>query len=134
MFLQRKAVRHFQRRPQFVFRAGALGVGRTNDHVTRKRIALKHPIKRAVDFIFRNFPRDKRAIGEIGRKQRLPDPANRSRAQHGGDPRRHNIDVDAGAARDFLERLAHEAFDLVLRNGEDLGVDRIVMLDRQHAN
>jgi len=95
MFLQRKPARDFQRCPKFVFGAGADRVGRTNDDVARKRIALKHPIKGAVDLFFRNFPRDERAVGEVGREQCLPDATDRSGAEHGGDPRHHNIDVHA---------------------------------------
>ena len=42
-------------------------------------------------------------------EQRLPDPADRSGAQHGRDPRHHNIDIHARASRDFLEWFTDEA-------------------------
>jgi len=60
-------------------------------------------------------------------------PANSSGAQHRGDARRDKIDVYTGALRSLYEGFAHKAFDLVLGNGENLGVNRIVMLDRQHG-
>ena len=75
-----------------------------------------------------------RTVGEIGREQSLPDAANCSRAQHCRDARHDKIDIYAATLRDFLERLAHEALDLVLRNRENLGVDGIVVLDWQHGN
>ena len=133
MFLQGKPARHFQRRPKFVFGAGADRIRRTNDNVTRKWIALKHPIKRAIDLFCRNFPGDECAVGEVGREQCLPDATDRSGAEHRRDARHHKIDPHARAARDFLERLPDKACDFVLRNGEDPGVDRIVMLDWQHS-
>ena len=45
MMLQRKSVRHFQRRPKFVIRAGRDRVGRTQNDVAGKRIVLKHVIE-----------------------------------------------------------------------------------------
>ena len=92
--------------------------------MTGKRIALKHPIERAVDFVFGNFPGDQGAIGQVSREQRLPNTANRSGAEHRSDPRHDNIEIHARAARDFLKRLPNKALDLVLRNREDFGVDR----------
>ena len=82
--------------------------------MTRKRVALEHPIKGVVDLILWDFPRDECAIGKIGREQSLPDATNCSRAQHGRDARHDKIDIHAGALRDFLEWLAHETLDLVL--------------------
>ena len=134
MFLQRKSVWHFQRRPKFVFRTGSNRIGGTNDHVARKRVALRHPVERAVDFFLRNFPRHQRAVGEIRRQKSLPDATNSSRTQHRGDPRHHHIDLDIRAARNFFEGFADKPFDLVLRNREDLRVNWIVVLDRQHSD
>ena len=102
--------------------------------MTRKRIALEHPIEGIVDLIRRNFPRDEGAIGKIGREQSLPDAANSACAQHRRDMGRHNIDIDARTPRNFLERLADEAFDFVLRNLENLCVNWIVVLNRQHSD
>ena len=99
-----------------------------------KRVALKHPVERAVDLVFGNFPGHECAIGKIGREQRLPDSANRPRAQHRSDPRHDKIDIHLRPTRDLLKRLAHEALNLVLGNGQDLRIDRIVMLDWQHPN
>src|SRR6516162_6193536 len=98
--------------------------------MTRKRVALKHPIERAVDFCLRNLPRDQRAMGKVCREKRLPNASNGSRAQHRRDPRHYTVDVNTGATRNFLERFTYKAFDFVLRNREDLRVDRIVILDR----
>jgi hypothetical protein len=101
--------------------------------VTRKRVALKHEIESGVDLFFRDFPGHQRAIREICREQCLTHPPNRPGAQHRRDPRHHNIGVDATALRDFLKWLVNEPFDFVLRNGENLFVNRIVVLDREHA-
>ena len=124
----------FHRSPQFVVRSRANSVGRAQYNMAGKRIALEHPLESSVDLIHRNFPRHQRTVSEIRREQSLPDTPDRSRAQHGGYARDHGIDIDAGADCDFLERLAHEAIDLVLRNRENLCVDGIIMLYRQHAN
>jgi hypothetical protein len=102
--------------------------------MTRKRIALEHPVERGVDLLFGNFPRDQGAFSQVGRKQSLPDAPDRPRAQHRGDARHHNLDTYTRAIRDLFERLANEPFDLVFRNGENFCVDRIVMLNRQHTN
>jgi len=63
----------------------------------------------------------------------LPDASDRSRAQHRGDARHHNLDIHTRAIRDLLERLANKSFDLVFRNRENFCVDRIVMLNRKHT-
>ena len=84
--LQRKTVRHFQRRPELVFRTRRDRVGRTQHDMAGKRVALRHVIEGGVDFFRRHFPGDERAIGQVGREQRLAHPAHRAGAQHGGDP------------------------------------------------
>ena len=48
--------------------------------------------------------------------------------------RHHDIPNSRRASRNFLERLAHEPLDLVLRNREDFLVNRNVMLSRQHPD
>ncbi len=96
-----------------------------------KRIALRHVIKSGVDFFRRHFPGDERAIGQIGREQCLADPSHGSGAQHGDDSLEHGLDRQAGTLRNFRKRLANKPGDLVLRDGEDAGIDRVVMLDRQ---
>src|SRR5215475_14459827 len=102
--------------------------------MTRKRIPPKHPVERGVDLIFGNFPSDQGALGQISRKQSLPNAPDRSRAQHRGDARHHNLDTDTGAIRNLLERFANKSFDLVFRNRENFCVDRIIMLNWQHTN
>ena len=134
MLPQRKSMRHFQRRPKFVIRAGGDCIGRAQHHMTGKWIALEHPIERIVDLVRGNFPGHERAIGKIGREQSLPDTANRAGVEHGRDPRHHSIDIYIRAPCNFLEWLAHEAFNFVLRYGENLCVDRVVVLHRQHVD
>ena len=102
--------------------------------MTRKRITLEHPVERGVDLFFRNLPCHQRALSQVGRKQSLPDAPDRSRAQHRGDARHHNVDAHTGAIGNLFERLANKSFDLVFRNRENFRVDRIVVLNRQHAN
>ncbi len=100
--------------------------------MTGERIALEHPIERGFDLFLRNLPRYQRALGQVRREQRLPDAADRAGAQHRRDARHDKIDIHSRPARDFFERLADEAFDFVLRNGEDLRVNRVVVFDRDH--
>jgi hypothetical protein len=64
----------------------------------------------------------------------LPDAPDRPRAQHRGDPRHDHIDTYTRTVRNFLKRLADESFDFVLRNRENVRVNWIVVLNRQHAN
>ncbi len=132
--LERKSARNLQGRPKFVFGARRDRVGRAQDDVAGERIALGHVIESRVDFLRRDFPGDQRAVGEIRGEERLPDPADGSRSQHRRDPRHHGLDGHTGAARDFLERFAHEALDLVLGDGEDLRVDRIVVFNGKHRS
>jgi hypothetical protein len=63
----------------------------------------------------------------------LANPPNRTSAQHGRNPRHYHIGGDADAVRDFLKWFTHEPFDFVLRDGENLFVNRIVVLDWEHA-
>jgi len=102
--------------------------------MTRKRVVLKHPVERVINFFFWNFPGYKRALSQICRKQSLPDAPDRSCTQHRGDARHHILDTYARAIRDLVERLANKSFDLVFRNRENFRVDRIVVLNRQHTN
>ena len=102
--------------------------------MTRKWIALEHPVEGSIDFIFGNFPRYERPLSKVCRKQSLPDSPDRSRAQHGGNASHHILDTHAGAIRDLLERLANKSFDLVFRNRENFCVYRIVVLNRRHSN
>jgi hypothetical protein len=102
--------------------------------MSRKGVVLKHPIEGGVDFVLGNFPRHQGALRQVRRKQSLPDTPYRSGVQHRGNPRHDNIDPDTGTVRDFHKRLADESFDFILRNCENLRVNWIVMLNRQHPN
>src|SRR6476659_10644004 len=110
---QRKSLGSLYSRPKFVVRSSADGVGRAEHHMTRKWIAPKHPVERAVDLFFRNLPCDQRALGQIRCQQSLPDAPDRSRAQHRGDARHHNLDSYTRAIGNFLERFTDKSFDLV---------------------
>ena len=132
VMLKRKSARHFQRCPKFVFRAGCDGIGRAQNNMTGEWVALRHVVEGGLDFFRRDFPGDQRTVREIRGKQGLPHAPNSSRAQHGRDPLHHGRYWHTGAPRDFLERLANEALDLVLGDREDFRVDRIVVFDRQH--
>src|SRR6266567_4021340 len=116
MRLERESLRGLYSRPKFVVRSGAGGVGRAEHDMTRKRITLEHPVERGVDLLFWNLPSHQGALSQVGRKQSLPDAPDRSRAQHRGDARHHNVDTHTRTIRDLLERLANKSFDLVLRN------------------
>src|SRR5438034_9795504 len=102
--------------------------------MTRKRIALEHPIEGIVDLIRRNFPRDEGAIGKIGSEQGLPDAANSACAQHCHDMGRHNTDIQARTPRNFFERLRYDSSALVLRSSENLRANWIVLPNQQQAH
>src|SRR5882724_2463357 len=108
MRLERESLRSLYSRPKLVVRSGADGVGRAEHHMTRKRITLEHPVERGVDLLFWKLPCHQRALGQVGRKQSLPDAPERSRAQHRGDARHHNLYAHTRAIRDLFERLANE--------------------------
>jgi hypothetical protein len=65
-------------------------------------------------------------------KQSLPDAPDRSRAQHRGDARHHNLDTHTRAIRNLLERFAEQILRSCLQKRENFRVDRIVVLNRQH--
>ena len=134
MLPQGKSMGYLHCCPKFVIRAGRGRVSRAQHYVTGKWIALEHPIERIIDLVRGNFPSHERAIGKISREQRLSHPTNRAGVKHGRDPCHHNIDINTRAPGNFFERLAHEAFNLVLRYGENLCVDRVVVLHRQHVD
>jgi hypothetical protein len=133
VMVQGKSARDFQRRPEFVFRAGRNRIGGTQNDVAGERVALRHEIERRVDPFRRDFPGDERPVGKVSGQQCLPDPADGSRFQHRCNARHHRIDRHAGAPGNFLERFPNEPVDLVFRNGEDLRVGRIVVFHRQHG-
>ena len=101
--------------------------------MTGEWIVAKHVIERGLESLRRDLPGHKRAIRQIRREQSLPHPTNRSSAEHGRDARHHDLDRHTGTTRNFLKWFAHEAADLVLRDGKDLLVHRIVVFDGQHA-
>ena len=71
---------------------------------------------------------------EIRCQQSLTDAPDGSRAQHRRDARHHHFDSQTRTIRNFLEGFADKPFDLVFRNRENLRVNWIVMLNRQHPN
>ena len=128
--LRLHALRHFDRRPKFVFGTGSHRIGRAQNNMAGKRIALKHPIESRIDFLRRNFPGNECAVREIGREKCLSHATNSSGAQHRGDAFHDNLNVNARGGCDFRERFAHKTFDLVFGDRENFRVDRIVVLDR----
>ena len=70
--------------------------------------------------------RSKRAVREVGREESLADTADRARCEKSADALDDGLDRHAGASGDFAERVALEAFELVLGDSEDGGVDWVV--------
>src|SRR5215467_12794543 len=123
MRLERESLRSLYRGPELIIGAGADGISRAEYHVTRKRIALKHPVERLIDLFFGKLPCHQRALGQVSGEQSLADTPDCSRTQHGSNARHHILDTHARAARNLLERFANKSFDLVFRNGENFRVD-----------
>src|SRR5262245_36261563 len=69
--LQRKSLRNLYSRPEFVVRSGGDSIRGTQHDMARKRIALKHPIERVINFFFRHFPGYERTLSQICREQSL---------------------------------------------------------------
>ena len=63
--------------------------------MTRKWVALEHPVKGIVDLVLRDFPSHERAVGQIRGEQCLTNTADRPRAQHCRDASHHHIDICA---------------------------------------
>ncbi len=98
-----------------------------------KRILPEHEIESCIQPFSRHLPGDERSFGEIGCDKCLPDAANRSRHQHGANALDDERQLHPGKTGNFTERLPHEAPDLILRDGEDAGVQRIGVLDGYHG-
>jgi hypothetical protein len=98
--------------------------------VARKWVGLRHVIEGGVDLLRRYLPGHERAVGQVRGQKGLAHAADCAGFQHRGDARHYGLHRHAGAACDFLEWLAHKALDLVLGDGEDFRVDRVVVFYR----
>ena len=126
MLLDRVALRYFQRGPETIVRSRRRAIGRADHDVPGERVDLRHILERGVELLRWNLPRNERTVREVRREQRLPYATDRARREHRADAFDRRVEIDAGAARDLAERIAHEAGDPVFGDAQDRGVDRIL--------
>ena len=129
MFLQRVTLRHFQRSPKLVSRPRRSHVRAARHHVTGKRILLKHVIKRRIQFVLIHLPRHQRALCQIGRQQGLAHAPNHTSFQHCSHALQHHGLIQPCALGHHPKGITLKALQLILADGENLGVDFISNLD-----
>ena len=132
MLIERLTGGHLQSRPEFVGLAGDFGIRRADDDMTGEGILAKHEFKGSIELFGGNLPSHKGAFGEICGQKRLADAADRSCLDHGADALQNNGQLDTAEAGNFLKRLAGKTGNLVFGDGEDAGVDGVVVLSRNH--
>ena len=130
MLVDREPLRDLHGRPEAILRAGSFGVGRADDDVAGEGVALEHEVERLVQPFLRHLPGNERAVREVGREEGLAHAADSACGQQRADALDDGLDGDAGAGRDLAERVTLEAFELVLGDGEDSGIDRVVEGER----
>jgi len=85
--------------------------------MTRKRIALEHPIDAASIFSSGTSQATRAPSAKVGRKQSFPDAPDRSRAQHRADARHHNVDAHTRALAISFDGFANKS-SILSPNGE----------------
>ena len=104
-----------------------MAASRGPDHdVSGEGVLAKHEVERLVQARLGDLPGDEGPRRELVREQRLADAADDAGAQHRLDALDDRGKVDAGARGDLAERVAQEAADAVLGDGEDGGVGGVV--------
>ena len=78
------------------------------------------------------FPGNQRAGGQICGQQCLADAPNCPRLEHAPDPFQHGRQWQLSFSGNFGEGSAHKTGNLIFRDREDAGVDRIGMFNRDH--
>ena len=132
MLVERLTGGHLQSRPEFVGLARDFSIRRADDDMTGEGILAEHEIKGGIELFGGNLPCHKGTLGEIRGQKRLADAADRSCLNHGADALQNNGQPDTAQARNFLKRLAGKPGNLVFGDGENAGVDGIVVLSRNH--
>ena len=128
MLVHRVALRDFERRPEAIVGAGDGGVGGADDDVAGEG-SFSNIQSNAAEIFLPGPARRPALPGEVGGHQRLADAADGAGAEHGGEALEDGGLVDAAEAGDFVNRIGLKAWDLVLGDGENAGVDRIGGLD-----
>ena len=77
-------------------------------------ILLEHEIKSRLQLFRSHLPGDESAGGKICGKQRLAHPTNSFRFEHLANAFQHGRKRQPASARNFRERIADEASNLVL--------------------
>ena len=132
MLIERLASGNLQCRPEFVGLAGDFGIRRADDDMAGEGVLAEHEFKGGIEFFGGNLPRYKGALSEIGGKKGLADTADRSSFDHGADAFENSRQVYAAESRNFQKWLPRETGNFVFGNGEDAGVDGVVVLGRNH--
>ena len=126
-FLDREALRHFERRPEPVTRTRRNGIRRADDDVARERIRFRHELERGRRACLRGSARRRarRARGS-SRATSCRTRADHTCAQHRADAIDRRFEIDAGLFGDRAEGVAQKPRDAIFGDAEDRGVDRIL--------
>ena len=90
-----------------------------------KGVFFRHELEGVVEFFFRHFPCDQRAVSEFCGEHGLAHAADDACLLHCADAFDHGFERDTGFIGDDLERMALETGYEVFGNSEDLRVDGI---------
>jgi hypothetical protein len=126
VLLDRKSLRHFERRPEPIVRTRRRRVGRADHAVTGERIFAKEILERVGQALVRNLPRHQRAGGKVRRHQRLAHAADRAGIEHRDDALEHDVHIDARLLGDLTERVELKAGQPVFTHCENRRVYRVV--------
>ncbi len=125
--------RHLERCPQLERRPRDFCFRGPDDNMTGKRIVFEQKIESRIHLFCGHPPRHKRAIRQIGRDQRLPDPAHRPGFKHRPQPLKHGIQRHPRTLGYFRKWLARKPLDLIFGYCQYLSVDRIGMANGYHG-
>jgi hypothetical protein len=100
--------------------------------MTGKGILPEHEAECSIESIVRHFPRHKRPVRKIRCQKSLTDPPDRPRGQHGLDPVQDYRLLDTRQSGNLAKRFTHKSLDPVFRDGEDLRINGVGVLDRNH--
>src|ERR1700745_181162 len=95
-----------------------------------KGILPEHEAECTVELIVGYFPRHQSPVGKIRCQERLADPPDRARVEHGLNPLQDDRFLDTGQSGYLAKRFTHKSLDPVFRDSKYLRINRIGVLAR----